>query len=127
MSALYPAKEFLGNLLVHHRVMLHAAQRRRPAAIRVPAGPRYRWRSVFGCSASARASPRSPRTACPDDEWGQRLCAAVVGAVTEDRLRAYAREHLPPARRPKTYRLVAELPRTSTGKVRRIDLNRCFD
>jgi long-chain acyl-CoA synthetase len=63
----------------------------------------------------------------PDDEWGQRLCAAVVGAATEERLRTYAREHLPPARRPKTYRLVAELPRTSTGKVRRIDLHRCFD
>jgi long-chain acyl-CoA synthetase len=63
----------------------------------------------------------------PDEEWGQRLCAAVVGAVNEDRLRAYARAHLPPARRPKMYRLVAELPRTSTGKVRRIDLPGLLD
>jgi long-chain acyl-CoA synthetase len=57
----------------------------------------------------------------PDEEWGQRLCAAVVGA-TETTLSAYAREHLPPARRPKEYRLVAELPRTNTGKIRRADL-----
>jgi long-chain acyl-CoA synthetase len=58
----------------------------------------------------------------PDDDWGHRLCAAVVGTATEDELRAYAREHLPPPRRPKTYRLVDELPRTSTGKIRRVDL-----
>jgi long-chain acyl-CoA synthetase len=58
----------------------------------------------------------------PDPDWGQRLCAAVVGPVRGADLDRYAREHLPPARRPKEYRLVAELPRTNTGKIRRADL-----
>jgi long-chain acyl-CoA synthetase len=58
----------------------------------------------------------------PDDAWGQRVCAAVVGAVDEDALTAYAREHLAPPKRPKTYVFRAELPRTPTGKVRRTEL-----
>jgi long-chain acyl-CoA synthetase len=57
-----------------------------------------------------------------DDRWGQRLCAAVVGAVTPAQLDGFARTRLPAARRPKDYFVVAELPRTSTGKVRRLDL-----
>jgi long-chain acyl-CoA synthetase len=57
-----------------------------------------------------------------DDRWGQRLCAAVVGTVAVEDLDGYARERLAPARRPKEYYVVADLPRTSTGKVRRLDL-----
>ena len=57
-----------------------------------------------------------------DERWGQRLCAAVVGAATPERLDAFARARLAPARRPKEYFVVPELPRTSTGKVRRRDL-----
>ncbi|WP_445256692.1 class I adenylate-forming enzyme family protein [Nocardioides aurantiacus] len=37
----------------------------------------------------------------PDDAWGQRVCAAVVGPVEEDALREHARTHLAPAKRPK--------------------------
>ena len=58
----------------------------------------------------------------PDGEWGQRVCAAVVGDVAEADLAAYAREHLAPPKRPKTYRFLDELPRTLTGKVRRTEL-----
>ena len=58
----------------------------------------------------------------PDDEWGQRLCAAVSGPVTARVLAEYARAHLAPPKRPKTYLPVAVLPRTATGKVRRTDL-----
>lgn len=58
----------------------------------------------------------------PDERWGQRLCAAVVGSAAVDALDGYARERLAPARRPKDYYIVADLPRTSTGKVRRLDL-----
>jgi long-chain acyl-CoA synthetase len=57
-----------------------------------------------------------------DDRWGQRLCAAVVGDVTLAQLDGFARTRLPAARRPKDYFLVPELPRTSTGKIRRLDL-----
>jgi long-chain acyl-CoA synthetase len=57
-----------------------------------------------------------------DDRWGQRVCAAVVGAVDEGTLRAWAATRLAPAKRPKTYLRMDTLPRTSTGKVRRLDL-----
>lgn len=55
----------------------------------------------------------------PDEGWGQRVCAAVVGQVGEAALAAHARERLSPPKRPKTWVLVDELPRTATGKVRR--------
>jgi long-chain acyl-CoA synthetase len=57
-----------------------------------------------------------------DDQWGQRVCAAVVGSASEAELTAYARERLSPAKRPKQWRFVDDLPRTATGKVRRLDL-----
>lgn len=57
-----------------------------------------------------------------DEEWGQRLCAAIVGTATGSELTEYARHHLAPAKRPKTYLRVSELPRTATGKIRRVDL-----
>ncbi len=58
----------------------------------------------------------------PDEEWGQRVCAAVVGDVTEETLGAWAREHLAPPKRPKEYAFLDVLPRTLTGKVLRRDL-----
>jgi long-chain acyl-CoA synthetase len=57
-----------------------------------------------------------------DDEWGQRVCAAVVGAVDEAVVRAYAATRLAPFKRPKSYFVVGELPRTATGKLRRREL-----
>ena len=60
--------------------------------------------------------------AAADEEWGQRVCAAVVGEVDLDALRAHARTHLAPAKRPKEYHRLDALPRTPTGKVRRLDL-----
>ncbi|MGY1771359.1 class I adenylate-forming enzyme family protein [Blastococcus sp. SYSU D00813] len=58
----------------------------------------------------------------PDAEWGQRVVAAFVGDADPAELAAWARERLSPAKRPKSLHPVAELPRTSTGKVRRLDL-----
>lgn len=58
----------------------------------------------------------------PDDEWGQRVCAAVVGEVDLDDLRARARAELAPAKRPKQYVRLDQLPRTTTGKVKRLSL-----
>lgn len=55
----------------------------------------------------------------PDDDWGQRVCAAVVGTAGEAELAAYARERLSPPKRPKTWRFLDDLPRTLTGKVQR--------
>jgi long-chain acyl-CoA synthetase len=58
----------------------------------------------------------------PDDEWGHRVCAAVVGSADEAELAAYARERLSPPKRPKTWTFLDELPRTATGKVLRDQL-----
>ncbi|QSR26193.1 AMP-dependent synthetase [Nocardioides aromaticivorans] len=58
----------------------------------------------------------------PDPAWGQRVCAAVVGTASEAELAAYAREHLAPPKRPKTWQFLDALPRTLTGKVLRREL-----
>jgi acyl-CoA synthetase (AMP-forming)/AMP-acid ligase II len=58
----------------------------------------------------------------PDAEWGQRVVAAYVGDADPAELAGWARERLAPAKRPKSLHPVGELPRTSTGKVRRLDL-----
>ena len=57
-----------------------------------------------------------------DDEWGQRVCAAVVGEVDFDALRAFAKAELAPAKRPKEYVRMDALPHTATGKVQRLRL-----
>jgi long-chain acyl-CoA synthetase len=57
-----------------------------------------------------------------DERWGQRVCAAYVGEVSEQDLRRVAETRLVPPKRPKTYERVDSLPRTATGKVRRTDL-----
>ncbi|MGA2521550.1 MAG: 2-aminobenzoate-CoA ligase, partial [Acidimicrobiales bacterium] len=57
-----------------------------------------------------------------DDEWGERVCAAVVGTAHEPALRQHAARRLAPYKRPKAYFVVGELPHTATGKLRRRDL-----
>jgi acyl-CoA synthetase (AMP-forming)/AMP-acid ligase II len=54
-----------------------------------------------------------------DPEWGQAVCAAVVGSAREVELRDHAAHRLAPYKRPKAYFLVDELPMTATGKLRR--------
>jgi long-chain acyl-CoA synthetase len=58
----------------------------------------------------------------PDEQWGQRVVAAVVGSATSDELDAWCRERLGPPKRPKEYVVLEELPRTLTGKVLRREL-----
>jgi len=55
----------------------------------------------------------------PDERWGQRVCAAVVGDVRPDVVVDHARAHLAAYKCPKDVYLVDDLPRTGTGKVRR--------
>jgi long-chain acyl-CoA synthetase len=58
----------------------------------------------------------------PDEHWGQRVVAAVVGTATPDELGAWCRERLAPPKRPKEYVVLEALPRTLTGKVLRREL-----
>ncbi len=57
-----------------------------------------------------------------DERWGQRVCAAVIGAAGERALRTWAAERLAPPKRPKEYHRMTAFPRTESGKVRRLDL-----
>jgi long-chain acyl-CoA synthetase len=58
----------------------------------------------------------------PDADWGQRVCAAVVGDADPAELRSLAGSRLSPPKRPKDYFAVDELPHTATGKVQRLAL-----
>jgi long-chain acyl-CoA synthetase len=58
----------------------------------------------------------------PDDDWGQRVCAAYVGAASAEELDAFVRERLAPPKRPKQWHRLPDLPRTLTGKVLRGEL-----
>jgi acyl-CoA synthetase (AMP-forming)/AMP-acid ligase II len=59
----------------------------------------------------------------PDEEWGQRVGAAVVlvpgASVTSEELRAYARGHLRSSKAPEVLALEDELPYSATGKLLR--------
>jgi long-chain acyl-CoA synthetase len=58
----------------------------------------------------------------PDERWGQRVCAAVVGDVRPEAVVEHARTHLAAYKCPKDVYFVDDLPRTGTGKVRRSKL-----
>ncbi|MDS0284124.1 class I adenylate-forming enzyme family protein [Haloarcula onubensis] len=55
----------------------------------------------------------------PDEEWGQRVAALVVGATDPETVRDHCRAELAPHEVPKTVRVVDELPRTPSGTVDR--------
>ncbi len=66
-----------------------------------------------------------------DADFGQRLAAYVVPAPdtspSEEALRAHVRARLARHKVPREIRLVDEIPRTSTGKVKRRELSARFD
>jgi len=57
----------------------------------------------------------------PDDEWGQRIEAVVVpvpgGSVDPEALRTLVRSKLRGSKTPDRIHVLAELPRTETGKL----------
>lgn len=57
-----------------------------------------------------------------DEEYGEVLAAFVVGDVTEDEVLEACRSDLAPYKVPKHVRLVDDFPRTSSGKIRKIEL-----
>jgi fatty-acyl-CoA synthase len=62
----------------------------------------------------------------PDEEFGQRLKAFVVkrpgATLTQADVKDHVREHLARYKVPRTVTFVDALPRTTTGKLRRLDL-----
>jgi acyl-CoA synthetase (AMP-forming)/AMP-acid ligase II len=55
----------------------------------------------------------------PDDEWGQRLVAVVVGEGDPEEIRQWVRDRLRSSKTPDTIVFRAELPKTETGKLLR--------
>ncbi len=55
----------------------------------------------------------------PDEQWGQRVCVAVVGSVSEAHVREFAAKELAGPKRPKTFFMVNALPQTHSGKIDR--------
>lgn len=59
----------------------------------------------------------------PHEEWGQQVCALVVGSagapLDPELLRSWARERLAGFKSPRHIEVVDELPRTPTGKIKR--------
>lgn len=65
----------------------------------------------------------------PDDKWGEQVVAVVVpapDAPAEDQLvdavLAFGAETLSTAQRPREVYVVDELPKTATGKIRKVEL-----
>lgn len=60
----------------------------------------------------------------PDEEWGQRIEAAVVTCeeVTDKELDRHCREHLAGFKCPRSYHRLARLPRNANGKLKRSSL-----
>ncbi len=58
----------------------------------------------------------------PDERWGQAVCAAYLGDADPEQVRQWADERLAGYKRPKAIERRSELPRTASGKVRRLEL-----
>jgi malonyl-CoA/methylmalonyl-CoA synthetase len=64
----------------------------------------------------------------PDEEWGQRVAAAVVGSagLDADELRVWGKTQLAAAKVPTRFTFVAELPRNTLGKVMKPEVAKLF-
>jgi long-chain acyl-CoA synthetase len=58
--------------------------------------------------------------AVPDETWGQRVCVAIGGSVSEGQVREFAAEQLSGAKKPKSVFVASSLPTTHSGKVDRV-------
>jgi O-succinylbenzoic acid--CoA ligase len=63
----------------------------------------------------------------PDEEWGERLAALVVGDVDHDELAAHCRDRLAAFKVPKTWASAEALPRTASGTVDRVAVRERLD
>ncbi len=58
----------------------------------------------------------------PDETWGERVVAVVVGDASDDDLEHFTRQHLAGYKVPKTFKHVEELPRNAAGKILKREL-----
>lgn len=62
-----------------------------------------------------------------DPQWGQRVCAVVIGSVTAEEICAYAQTHLAPYKRPKSIQKIDAFSLTHSGKTDRLALDTQLD
>lgn len=62
-----------------------------------------------------------------DDEWGQIVCLAYTGSAVASEVATQSRRLLAKFQVPKKIFQLAELPRTATGKIRRVELPDLLD
>lgn len=67
--------------------------------------------------------------ALPDEEWGEKIVAAIVGEKQEDpaALSAWIKTQLPNYKCPKMYLWVDDLPRNTMGKVVKTEVKKLFN
>ena len=113
----------------HRRRPRPGGRRRHGLARRPPRGPghlrrreRLPGRGGGGPRRPSRTSWRARCSAFPTRSGGSGWSPPTSGAADPAELAAWARERLAAAKRPKGLHRLDELPRTSTGKVRRLDL-----
>lgn len=58
----------------------------------------------------------------PDTIWGERVCLAVAGDVTQEQVRAHCAEQLAAYKRPKSIFILETVPLTHSGKIDRLRL-----
>jgi O-succinylbenzoic acid--CoA ligase len=63
-------------------------------------------------------------TSVPDPEWGERVCAALVGDVSPDTVKSYLAGKIDGRKMPKSWVSLSQIPRSATGKVLRSELRR---
>ena len=112
----------LGRLDEHGRLFLHG----RPGDLVITGGVNVYPAEVERVLLEHPAVGEAAVYGVPDDEWGERVTAAVVlhggASATVDDLLTHARAHLRRAQVPKDVQVVDDLPRTATGKIARVGL-----
>ena len=58
----------------------------------------------------------------PDDEWGERVVAILIGAGDAGEIKSFSAKHLAPYKRPRQIHFVDDFPRNAMGKIQKAKL-----
>ena len=117
-----------GDIAVHHPdSYIQIADRAKD--IIISGGENVSSVEVEGCLMSHPAVSLCAVVAKPDEKWGEVPCAFIElldgASATEEELIKFSREKLAGFKTPKKI-IFQELPKTSTGKIQKFELRKCF-